>query len=356
MFHKYCYKELFKYLLIISVVIVFIYILVDCMENMKHFIDHKVPFDIIVKFILLKLPYIFIQLAPVVLMLAVIIAFGVMNNSNELLAIRSSGISDYYMVKPAIRAGLLMTFGVILINELIVPVTMSQANYLQNTFVKPKRSIHRSKENIWIKQDNKILHIKYFNPADNSISGLTMTVMDHPFQPVVRIDSALGVYKGGKWHLSDLIEQKFDKKKKEYKTVIYEEKTYDIGISPEDLKSAALKAQEMGVVQLLHHIHKVESEGYDATSYRVDFFNKLAYPFLCLILSVVGAVIGMYKRIKNNMPIGVALGLVICFLYWVAHNFCLFLGYAKIFHPFISAFIAGILFCILTLILLLQSE
>lgn len=356
MFHKYCYRELFKYLLIIFLVIVFIYVLVDCMENMKHFIKHNVSFHIAFKFVVLKFPYIFIQLAPVVLMLAVIIAFGLMNNNNELLAVRAGGISDYYMVKPAIRVGLLMTLGVVLINEIIVPVTMSRAFYIEHTFIKPDRSIHRSQENIWIKQDNKILHIKYFNPADNSISGLTMNEMGTPFQSVVRIDSASGVFKDGSWILSDVIEQKFDEKRQEYDTAIYKKKVYDLGISPRDLKNTALKAQEMGIIQLLHHIHKVDSEGYDATSYRVDFFNKLAYPFLCLILAVVGAIIGMHKRMKNNLPIGVALGLLVCFLYWVTHNFCLFLGYAKIFHPCIAAFISTLLFAILTVIMLLQNE
>ena len=53
---------------------------------------------------LLKLPFMFVQLTPASLLLAVIASFGIMNRNQELTALKSSGISVYFLVKPALLA------------------------------------------------------------------------------------------------------------------------------------------------------------------------------------------------------------------------------------------------------------
>jgi len=49
----------------------------------------------------------------------------------------------------------------------------------------------------------------------------------------------------------------------------------------------AKKSEEMNFKELYAHIRRIESEGYDATAQRVDLYAKFAFPFVCLLLSIL---------------------------------------------------------------------
>ena len=57
------------------------------------------------------------------------------------------------------------------------------------------------------------------------------------------------------------------------------------------LKRVAKKSEEMSFKELFEYIRNIESEGYDATPYRVDFHAKFALPVACLIVSVVRTIL-----------------------------------------------------------------
>jgi lipopolysaccharide export system permease protein len=114
----------------------------------------------------------------------------------------------------------------------------------------------------------------------------------------------------------------------------------------------------MNVMELYAFIQDVASEGYDTTVYWVDFFNKFAYPFVCLIMSIIAtgiAVMGM-GRGQANLFTSIVSGLVMVFFYWVLHSFCLSLGYAGKLPPLLAAWLANIVFGMLALFILLNTE
>jgi hypothetical protein len=60
---------------------------------------------------------------------------------------------------------------------------------------------------------------------------------------------------------------------------MFDELRMPLGFSPDDLAYATPKPEEMSFLQLNRFIRKVESEGYDATRYRVDLQAKASFPF-----------------------------------------------------------------------------
>ncbi len=99
------------------------------------------------------------------------------------------------------------------------------------------------------------------------------------------------------------MEQVLNKKTGSYDVEFQSEKVEDIDFLPEDLQRAAKKSEEMSFQELYHYVQDVEAEGYDATSYRVDFHGKFALPVACLILCIIGTGITLRKNTNQGLSV-----------------------------------------------------
>jgi lipopolysaccharide export system permease protein len=112
----------------------------------------------------------------------------------------------------------------------------------------------------------------------------------------------------------------------------------------------------MNVLELWDYIDTIESEGYDATSYRVDLQAKIAFPFVCIILCILGLGIGVNKKLKDSLALVVALGIGVAFLYWTLYSFCLSLGYGGVLPPLVAAWTTNFVFLSAGVLNLLYAE
>jgi lipopolysaccharide export system permease protein len=138
--------------------------------------------------------------------------------------------------------------------------------------------------------------------------------------------------------------QNFAHPANDQQTIFHDEKSFQLDLQPSDLQRVAIESEEMSFARLLKYIRKVESQGYDATTYRVDLYAKTAFPFICLILSLFGSGLALRGSTKDGMVISFAYGIVTAFIYWSFYSFCLSLGYGNILPPVIAAWIANLLF------------
>ncbi len=329
---------------------------IDYLAKLDIFIGSRATIFQTFIYVLLRSPIMLVGLVPSEIILSVITVFGLMNRNNELIAIKSCGISIYYLVKPVIMSGIVLALLVFLLGETIVPLAETKSYIFKHSVIKRQKETHRAKKDIWLKQGNFIIHINYFNPQENTIAGIILTELDENFNISKRIDAKNGSYKNGKWSFSKIIEQRYSNTQKDYIVTSYENKEYSIDLMPEDLKKVVKKSNEMNIFELSDYINKVESEGYDATIYRVDFFGKTAYPFVCLLMAMIGSALGMRSLVKENLPMGIAMGIGISFLYYIMHGFCMSLGYGKVLPAFISAWIANLFFFCLAILFLIAVD
>jgi lipopolysaccharide export system permease protein len=112
----------------------------------------------------------------------------------------------------------------------------------------------------------------------------------------------------------------------------------------------------MNLLELRDYIRKVESEGYDATRYAVDYQAKLAFPFVCIIMALFATGLTLRTRIYESVPMSIVYGLVSAFLYWVVYSFCLSLGKSGMLPPFIAAWVTNLIFVSIGSYALLEAE
>jgi len=294
-------------------------------------------------FFLYKLPLIAAQITPVGILLAVLITFGLMNKNNEIIALKSGGMSVYHFLRPILFMGLMISIFLFFVSEILVPITVSKVNEIWRQEVK-KYTVTSTRKNIWFKGRNSISHISYFNPKDQSISGITINFFDEQFRLIRRVDAEKGVYKQGYWVFYDIMEQVLNQETESYDVEFLNQKNEFIDFLPEDLKRVAKKSEEMNFRELHNYIRDVEAEGYDATPYQVDFHGKFALPVACLILCVIGTGITLRKNTMRGISVTIIYGIGVVFIYWISHSFCLSLGYGGILSPIIAAWVSNFIF------------
>jgi lipopolysaccharide export system permease protein len=353
---RYISREVIKFFFLVLAAVAMIYLAVDFFQRVDNFMAAELPLTRMISYFLLKLPLIISQLTPVCVLLTILITFGLMNKNNELIALKSGGVSVYFLLRPVFVIGVVSSICLFILAEVIVPVSISKANKIWLQEVKKKSLLTSRQQNIWFKGQRSIYYISHYNPKKNMISGISLNYFDSDFRLIKRVEARQGVYEKGIWTFEDIMEQVLAENGGDYKVLLYDRRVMEVDFLPQDLKRAVKKSEEMNVTELYAYINSVESEGYDATVYRVDFHAKFAIPFICIIMCIIATSIAVKRRIREGLSISIAYGLGMIFLYGVAHSFFISIGYGGVLPPLIAAWIANLVFLCLGLINLIHAE
>lgn len=353
---RYLAKEILKCFLMVLAVVVGLYIIVEFFNKADNFIEAGLPTARLIRYLELELPQIVVQITPVGILLAILVAFGLMNKRNEIIALRCGGVSVYFLLRAVLFIAILIAIVLFFLSEIVVPITISKANRIWLIEVKKKAALATRQKNIWIKGDHAIYFIKYFNPKNQSISGVTLNFFDREFRLSKRVDADRALYRKHQWIFYDLMEQELNAESKTYDVRFYPEQAIAIDILPEDLQRVFKQAEEMNIVELFSYIQEVESEGYDATTYRVDLQARFAFPVLAVIVCIIGTGIAVKRKGREGPSVSIAFGAAVVFLYWVLQSFCLSLGYGGLLPPFVAAWISNIIFSCYAVLNLINAE
>lgn len=353
---RYITRETLKYLIILMILIVGLYVAIDFFEKIDNFMERDLPVSRAITFLVLKIPLIISQTTPISLFLSVIVVLSLMSKKNEILALKSSGVSVYNLLKPVSAIGVIFSILLFFFSETVVPMTITHSNKIWMEEVKKKSAMISREKNIWIKGERFIAHINYYNPVSKTIHDVTLYFFDQEFSLIRRVDAEKGIFAENKWILENVMEQVLDDKSENYVTSFFEKKERMFDFVPDDLGRAVKKSEEMSFIELMDYIRKIENEGYDASGYRVDLHAKLAFPFVCVILCLAGVGISLKTGGKEGPGKGIAIGIGAAFFYWIFYSFCLSLGYGEMLPPVIAAWTANLVFICFAVITLLNAD
>jgi lipopolysaccharide export system permease protein len=330
-----------------------IYIIADFFEKVDDLIESGLPFQKAAFYFLSRIPI--EQLIPASTLLSVMLVFGLMNKHNEIIALKAGGVSIYRLLKVPFILGLVFSLVLIMLSEILLPIVRSEANLMWMQEVK-KFWVDRQQRNIWLKGHHAIYHIAHFDSARNRMIDVSLTFFDADFRITRRIDAREGDYTKKHWVLKDVMEQERSDEDGSFRVQQLDQLTLQLDFTPAELKRVIKESDEMSLMELGDYIHTTESEGYDATPYRVDWHAKIAFPLVCIILSVIAVTIAGRGRRGENLGIVVVTGIGLTFCFWVLNGFSLSLGYAGMLPPLVAAWLPDTIFIFAAAALLLRAE
>lgn len=125
---RYLFGQFAKNLLLVLTGLVAVYLLVDFFERIDEFIRAQKTIAAAGKYLLLEIPFMIEQLAPVAILLGGVITLGVLNHNTELTALKAAGISLARITVPIVLCGVVFTGLVLAMSQWLLPSTMATTN------------------------------------------------------------------------------------------------------------------------------------------------------------------------------------------------------------------------------------
>ena len=323
-----------------------IYIIFDLFDNMSDFIDAKTPLLSVVKFYALLMPSVVIFIAPVSLFLAVLYSLSHLTKNNELTAMRSCGVSLLRLMMPMIAVGLIASLVVGVINETIGPWSA----YWTNQFVKIQR--HQGDLSVHVVPMLGLVNevagrdwiIEKFDNETFEMSNVTLT-QKRPDGTSERIQSRQAHWLDGRWWFEELVTQNYDRDGNPMGPPQFElrKEMKDVAETPADFINEIKDPEYLSAGEILNFIktHRLSKEKVDQR--RVDFHSRLAMPWTCLIVILLGIPFGAQTGRKGAF-IGIILALSLFFGLYVLVNVGVALGKKGTIEPWLAGWLPNIFF------------
>lgn len=334
-----------------------IFLLVDFLEKVDDFLEYGAPISLYALYLLNLFPVAVAQVIPLATLLAAFGTLGGLSKSNELTAMRGGGISIWKIALPLLVSGLLLSAGLFLVNEFLIPVNQKKIHHILRSELRGKQEILFKRDNIWFREDDTIYHVRQSQPENNLLLGVTILEYDGQFHLISRQDAPLARFVEGSWVFEDLVSYRYDPDT----SMIVErarspEKTLELTKKPADFTETFYKAEQLGFFELRSLVDKMQSEGYNARNYQVDMHARLAYPFTCLTMTMLGIPFALRKGRSASLSVGVTLTVAVGVVFFILQTLLTTLGYSAVVPPFIAAWSALLIFTLLAVWLLLSTR
>jgi len=342
--NRYLITMVVKILLLCQFAGITIFSTIEFFDRMDIFTASFGKLGFAVVYLCLKIPYYFNLILPLAFLISILILIILMIRSNEVVIVRTAGISTLTFMKPVLCLSLVLVVLSFILSEWTIPLTSSAADFVYKVKIKQEQSfVYFKNDKIWFKRGNTVANIDFYDAKKDMIKGLTLLELTPSYTITKRIDAREGVWTQGEWVFSDVIERSFANDGivakqlfKELKGVIKE--------PPSVFKIVEKNPEEMSYKELKRYINRLKRNGHDIRRYLVDLHSKIAFPFINLIMVLAGFSVGLRYSKTKHISKGVFTGILLGVLYWFFHTISLALGYKEIFPPLFAAWLANLLF------------
>ena len=365
--HRYVLRR-FIYCYVLSATgLIGIFLVVDFFERVDEFIRRDVPYLDLVFYFFYKIPGIAFYMAPQAVLLATVITLAVLARDNEIIAMKAGGIGVVGITLPILGAALVIALLVFASNEYLTPVATKKMNYIfevkvQKNAVFETGDLHTDikREKIWfVAKDGGIWNIERFDLEKGELNIVSIFYRVDGSSVQKRIDAKEAVWNGKQWEFFDGFVRRFRAGEID-STVYFEKKIFLIEETLNDFIShnKTFRSQEMSLRELYKEIQEMTLEGKDTLKHRVEFHQKISYPFISIVLALLAIPLSLRSSRHGGVlfcvGINLAMGFVFSFLYAMGVS----LGYGGFFSPLFAAWAPFLLFSSLGFYLLftLDSE
>jgi lipopolysaccharide export LptBFGC system permease protein LptF len=338
------------------------------------------------------------MITPISMLLATLLVTGGFARHSEITAMLASGVSIYRILVPLLIIGSVVSLLMFGLNEFLVPKANRLAEASKRIMRNRPDKNRIAKIQIWFRgtQEKRIYYINALVPEGKIIYQLTVFELNDDFLPVKRLDvghaeynpppSQLQVEEEQKWrtrvtqvlpkHFQDFLEsESLGNGEQEVgtwtlyngteryletsgrRTIINFEQRNDYVIPRtfNEFRQETKAPEDMNYQELTTYIETLTASGYDVSKYIVDLRAKFSYPFVSLVMVIIGFPFAL-KSPRSGAAMGVGLSVFIGLTYWIVLQLGISLGHAQILPPLIAAWISHIMFAAAGFYLILSTK
>ncbi len=348
---KYLLKQFLLFLIGGTLLFVFIFVIVDMSDNLTSYIDSGRSVKNIFFIYYYQIPSLIILLFPIGSLIALFFSIGIMVKNNELMAIKSAGISIYRFLFPLFILIIFISIILFIFNEMYV--VKANKHYRE---LKERRdySIENIRDFHVFQNKNTMFQGKNFKKEKMEVLKPTIYYFDNNNHIEKIIKARKGYYHNNKWIFKDvsIIEIKNDIVIKKFNNSL---KVNDLTIKPEDILLDISNVDIYSIHYLSKIINSIKKSGYDYKKQESEIVYRFYYLIITFIIILIGS--AFVVNIKTQgLVFGLSMSILMSFIYWgVLQSFRSYGENGNI-SPFVSLTMPNILFLLMGVILLIKSR
>ena len=326
--------------LVLALVFTFFELLTDIVRN-------KVSFIVLAAYLWNLSPSLVYLMAPMSVMLAVLITFGLLQKTSELTAMKATGFSIYRATLPVMVLSGGFVIGLFVFDQLYIPHTNRRQEILRNQIKGKPPQTYLQADRKWIfGQADQIYYYQVFDPDTDRIGGIEVFEFEPAtFQLTRRIHAEGAHWEPGlkKWVFENGWVRTLNRASiQEYRT--FDVATFkELGEDPSYFKKEVRQSSEMDYEELQNYIHDLQQSGFDTVRLRVQLQKKIAYPLITLVMAILAIPFSAQSR-RGGALAGVAIALGIAIVYWVTAGLFEAMGNANQLPALLAAWAPDVIF------------
>ncbi|MCB0343722.1 MAG: LPS export ABC transporter permease LptG [Bdellovibrionales bacterium] len=335
-----------------------LFLIFDFFERSNEFFKRDATVFEALSYSLYKIPFIIHTMTPVAVLVSTLISVGRLSQNSEITAMRACGISLFWLCRPLIAAGLLISGLMFLAGETVVPWATQRSEEIYIIDIKKKLEEGAfSRANFWFRAGNRFFDVGLYDSRAEKLYALTIYEFNENFVLNRRIDANEVDWKGEEigWTMKSVVEVAFDAAGS-MSLAKYATLPLVIKEHPEDFYKLERKPETLNFGGLKQYIERLRGEGVVVTKYLVDLEAKIAFPFVNVIVVLIALPFALIPARSGSLSRSFVAGVTIGFGYYFVHAFCMSLGSAELIPVIPSAWSANILLGCLGAYLMLGAE
>jgi LPS export ABC transporter permease LptG/LPS export ABC transporter permease LptF len=354
----YVLRDFFLYLGMIMATLLILMLVFTLFELLSDIQRNGISWWVVGEYLLNVSPYFLYNVVMQYgVLLAVLITFGLMERSNEVTAIKATGISVYRIIVPVLVIAAFLSASLFFLDQFYLPHANKRQDALRNlikgkpaqTFLRPDRK--------WIfGEHSDIYYYQFFDTDRDQFADISVFQFDPKSFAITHRVVA------GRAHWSDATQRWIfeDGWERDLRGEAIERyRRFDVATfppfsePPNYFKKEVLQSQEMNYEELRRYIHDLQQSGFDVVRLRVQLHRKLAFPLVTMVMAVLAIPFSLSAG-KRGAITGVAVAVGIAVVYETTSRLFEAMGNLSQLPPGLAAWSPDLIFALVGAYLILK--
>jgi lipopolysaccharide export system permease protein len=335
----------------------FILLIARILKLVELIVTRGIPLTQVGRLFALILPTFLELTLPMAFLLAILLGLGRLSGDQELLALKSSGVSPIQILLPLIFVAASVAIITLLLTTWVRPA--AQVALKSELYKIAKTRIGTALREKVFNDDfpNILIYVEEIIPPGNVAQGILIIDKRDPARDNIILGKVGLINTEEQTHtlslrLFDGSIHERDRTRSDFSQTnfnIYDFKLdFDEFIGPAKMKDAGPK--ELSLSRLLKTIDEKQAAGMLARPELMEFHQRIAFPFAPFVFGLLGVSLSLLPRTSRaNRSWGMALCIVWLVIYYALLSFGKALGEKGAFHPFVAVWFPNIVVGVISL-------
>ncbi|PQJ34100.1 permease [Salinibacter sp. 10B] len=357
LFERHVAKRLLKgFVLFIGSLIIF-FIVLHWVEYSDDFLDGGATVaEVFTVFYPSYIPEIIRLTSPLALFLSCIYVTGTLAQELQLIALQTSGVSLYRLMRPYVLVGTAVTIFMFGFNGWVVPRTNEVVVRYENEYLPHGNESTDVSEMHRQNDPRTILSVGYYDRDRKRAHDVSLQRFNEHSHLVSRLDAERMEWIDSlkTWRMETVVRRSFHDSRMTEEPISSVDTT--LQIYPRDLARSQNDVAAMTIPVARNYLAALRRAGVgNLERPLVAYYNKFAYPFANLILILIGVPLAAVRR-RGGQAIRFAIGLLTAFVYLAVQKLTEPFGYAGALPPSLTAWLPHVAFAVVAIIILWRTR